>query len=178
MHSSSSIARSTAGFLYQALRQREDVDETTPPHLTSLAFSPCSTFLLAGSMRGSTLLWDWQADKLLQASRSHEGSVLDVVWVSRDAFATGGTDGIVNVLRLVPYPHTVGSPTSGDVVYDVQHVYKLKGHSAHVNCVAVSPDSSMLCSASDDKTACLWDVALVRPSTLFTPAYVFEAISG
>ena len=73
-----------AGYLYQALQHSTSEDGTAdpaPPHLTSVAFSPDSALLAAGSMAGCALIWQWREGELVKAARGHEGAVLGVVWL-------------------------------------------------------------------------------------------------
>jgi WD40 repeat protein len=161
VHLTFSVAQpvaTNAGYLYQALQYDGSSEDLAPPHLTSLAFAPDGALLAAGSMSSCAFLWDWRAGALLKASRGHAGAVLGVAWLTADTLATCGTDGAVNVLKVCPSV----APGGGAGARDVQHVYKLRGHGEHVNCVAASPCGRLVCSVSDDKTARVWDVLAVR----------------
>ena len=80
------------------------------------------------------------------------------VWLQNDKLATCSTDGMVNVLLVAPVATSGATP--GHLA--VQHMFKLRGHTADVNCVAASPCGRLLCSVSDDKSARLWNVQSVR----------------
>jgi WD40 repeat protein len=51
---------------------------------------------------------------------------------------------------------------------DQSHILTLSGHTDDVNCVAFSPDGSMVATSSFDYTACLWDAADGRQIGCFT----------
>src|SRR5262249_46556884 len=50
---------------------------------------------------------------------------------------------------------------------DAKEIGRLEGHSAWVTSIAYSSDGARLLSASDDKTARLWDVATHKPVQTF-----------
>ena len=82
-----------------------------------------------------------------------------------DAFATGGTDGIVHIWKRDRPSWT--------------HSLPLTGHDGYVNGVAFSPDGRTLVSAGDDGTIALWDVAHEGPlgDRLAAPDGVIEGLA-
>jgi eukaryotic-like serine/threonine-protein kinase len=75
-----------------------------------------------------------------------------------------------SVASTDPGPGTIGpksnlaggpksNPVSSPKANPVGEVHCLRGHSAAVNMVAFSPDATRAVSASDDRTAIIWDVA-------------------
>ena len=129
-------------------------DQAVADHATAVAFSPGGAYLLAGTMAGSIHLFRCKDGALVKRCHCHSGAVLDALWLTADVFCSGGTDGAVSVRKVLPAADGV----------DLQHMRQVSGHSGHINAVAVSPDGRLLCTASDDKTACLWELAPVRPS--------------
>ena len=125
--------------------------------IRGIAFSPDGTRLLTVS--GSTAsLWDTSSGKRLIILKGHEKAILAAAF-SPDGrrVATASADGTVrlwNTTGLAPFERANGDPASelGD------ELAVLRGHNGTVFAAAFSPDGKHLITASEDRTARLWEV--------------------
>ncbi|WP_126594397.1 NACHT and WD40 repeat domain-containing protein [Dictyobacter aurantiacus] len=111
--------------------------------ILSVALSPYSDFLAAGTVGGEIRVWDTTSGLPLKTLRGHTN------WVSSVAFspdgktlASGSDDQTVRLWNV----------TSG------QCLNTFHDHINEVKSVAFSPDGKTLASGSDDQTVRLWDV--------------------
>jgi WD40 repeat protein len=119
--------------------------------VTSVAYSPDSKTLLAGSDDKTATLWDAQTGTLLHTLR-------------------GQTDWIISV-AFSPDGRTVltGGADKTAILWDAQSgelLHTLSGHREAIWSVAYSPDGNTVLTGSLDGTAILWDAhtgALIRP---------------
>ena len=102
----------------------------------ALAISPDGTQAISGSFDTSAIRWSLQKNAAEQVLRFHDGAVNAVVFLQDGRIATSGEDARIAI--WVP-----GKP---------QPVMVLEGHMAPVVALAVSPDGTMLASASWDHT--------------------------
>lgn len=119
------------------------------------AFSPDGSRAVAGSEDTSISLWDVASGRDLGRIEGHSGNIRSVAFTpdGRRLLSASGTDyydadllkelGIDNTMRL----------------WDVEtgrELCRFDGHTANVNCVAVSPDGRHALSGSADKTMRWW----------------------
>lgn len=109
----------------------------------ALAVSPDGRLALSGSFDTSAILWDIDGGQALAVLRGHESAVNAAVALPDGRFATGGEDGRILVWRL-----GASAP-----------VQRLEVHGGPVAALAVSPDGTLIASASWDGTARLTALA-------------------
>jgi cytochrome c len=109
----------------------------------AVAVSADGLSAISGSFDGSAIRWSLTRNVADQVLRFHESSVNAVAIVGRDRYATGGEDGRIAIWRQ-------GSPVPERT---------FEGHTAPIVSLAVSPDGSMIASASWDRTIRLWPLA-------------------
>jgi cytochrome c len=109
----------------------------------ALAISPDGTRALSGSFDTSAIRWSLARNAAEQVLRFHGGAVNAVVLLRDGGMVTSGEDARIAIWQPgTPSPSTV-----------------LAGHHAPVVALAVSPDGTLLASASWDRTARLWSLA-------------------
>ena len=118
---------------------------TGPPGwIWTLAFSPDSTTLAAGSYDGTVHLWDVGAGTLKDTFTEHTDNVRTLAFSpDGNTLATGSEDGTVRLWD-------VGAGTLKNTFTE---------HKSWVNSVAFSPDGNTLATGSSDGTVLLWDIA-------------------
>jgi cytochrome c len=116
----------------------------------ALAISPDGTQAVSGSFDTSAIRWSLLRNAAEQVLRFHDGAVNAVVFLRDGRIATSGEDARIAIWRPgETRPETV-----------------LTGHQAPVVGLAVSPDGTMLASASWDHTARLWPLAGGTPRVI------------
>ncbi len=111
----------------------------------ALAISADGSTAISGSFDTSAILWSLKTDTAKQVLRFHDGAVNAVAFLGAgaDSVATSGADMRVAIWKAgETQPRTV-----------------LRGHTAPVVSLAVSPNGTMLASASWDRTVRLWRLA-------------------
>ena len=122
-----------------------------PGGATSVAFSPDSRTIYAGSYDGSVRAWDLASGKAGHTLTGATGTVWTID-ISPDGkrLAVAGEDGVARVWNLA------GS----------EPPRALRGHSRNVWEVRFSPAGTHLATASFDNTARIWDFASGKPLTI------------
>lgn len=116
----------------------------------ALAISPDGKTAISGSFDTSAIRWSLDRNAAVEVLRYHEGAVNAVADLGHGRVATSGEDVRIAIWRLgVAQPESV-----------------LEGHAAPVVALAVSPDRTMLASASWDHTARLWPLTGGAPRVL------------
>ena len=106
----------------------------------ALAISPDGAQAVSGSFDTSVIRWSLARNAAEQVLRFHDGAVNAVVFLRDGGIATSGEDARIAIWRPgEARPATV-----------------LAGHEGPVVALALSPDGTMLASASWDHTARLW----------------------
>ena len=126
-------------------------------HIDALAVGTDGCVALATSSL-TTDVWDGVVQVLRLDGASAEVTAqiptpsgnADIVWVTTEAIAAAGDDGVV-------YIHTL--PPPGAVVHGVVPPVRLTEHTDAVTCVGVSPDAMRLASGSLDGLVKVWDAA-------------------
>lgn len=110
----------------------------------TIAFSPDSTRIGAGSLDGDLAIWDARADKGTRVSKGHQDAVRAVAF-SHDGrrLATAGFD---RTVRLWETP-------------SLRPLHTYRGHDKALFTVAFSPDDLRLATGSFDGRTKLWDLS-------------------
>jgi WD40 repeat protein len=119
--------------------------------VVALSFSLDGRLLASGDCCGAVRLWDVTAKKLRANLMASEDNFLKAVAV---AFSSDGKTLAVAVDRTVQL---------WDVTTE-RLLATLRGHEGQVNCLAYSPDGTLLASGGHDRTVRLWDVTRYRSS--------------
>jgi WD40 repeat protein len=151
----------------------------------ALAFHPSGRVLASGSADHCLKLWDLATSKELHSVEAHDRAIVAVAYSPcGDALASGGRDGVLKLwdpltwkVRTLKVPQYVISSAAftpngralafstgnGKLnVWDVAQWKEVRAVPAHtpdsINRIAISPDGSLLASASPDRTIKLWEV--------------------
>ena len=116
----------------------------------ALAISPDGTQAVSGSFDTSVIRWSLPRNAAEQVLRFHDGAVNAVVFLRDGRIATSGEDARIAVWQPG----------------ELRPSMVLEGHRAPVVALAVSPDGTMLASASWDHTARLWPLAGGAPRVI------------
>ena len=111
--------------------------------ILSVAFSPDSSLLVAGTENGDVRLWNASNGAPLRSYEGHTGRVRSVAF---------SPDGQTIVSGSEDYTLRLWSIDSD------QCLYVLQGHTDRVRSVAISPDGTVIISGSDDGTVKIWDL--------------------
>ncbi|XP_075495418.1 protein TORMOZ EMBRYO DEFECTIVE [Primulina tabacum] len=114
--------------------------------------SPGRTLIVTGSKDNNVRLWDSQSRCCIGVGMGHMGAVGAVAFSkkNRNFFVSGSSDRTLKVWSL------------DGVSDDVKDVSNLKvkavvaAHDKDINSLAVAPNDSLICSGSQDRTACVW----------------------
>src|SRR5215510_409249 len=109
----------------------------------ALAISSDGAQAVSGSFDTSAIRWSLSKNAAEQVLRFHDGAVNAVAFLADGRIATSGEDA-----RIAIWTPGAAQPST-----------VLAGHTAPVVALAVSPDSTMLASASWDHTARVWPLA-------------------
>ncbi|KAK8950212.1 hypothetical protein KSP40_PGU005919 [Platanthera guangdongensis] len=110
------------------------------------------TLIVTGSRDHHVRLWDAERRCCIGIGKGHMGDVGAVVFSKKvkNFFVSGSSDRTIKVWSF------------NDVFEDVNHEITLKSkavvgaHDKDINCLAVSPVDNLVCSGSEDRTACVW----------------------
>jgi cytochrome c len=116
----------------------------------ALAIAPDGTHAVSGSFDTSAIRWSLTLNTAEQVLRVHDGAVNDVAYLKDGRIVTAGTDAHIAIW-------TPGQQQP-DRIFD--------GHTAPIASLAVSPDNTMLASASWDRTIRLWPLNGGEPRVL------------
>ena len=116
----------------------------------ALAISPDGASAVSGSFDTSAIRWSLTRNVALQVMRFHDSAVNAVAYLTDGRIATAGADAHIAIW-------TPGKPKPDTV---------LNGHTAPIVALAVSPDGTLLASASWDQTVRLWPLDGGAPRVL------------
>jgi len=116
----------------------------------ALAVSPDGQRAISGSFDSTAIRWSLSRNAAEQVLRFHADAVNAVAILGDGRTATAGADGRIAIWRA-------GNAEPDRV---------LEGHTAPIAALAVSPDGTMLASASWDQTIRLWPLAGGAPRVL------------
>uniref|UniRef100_A0A1D1Y6Q1 Transducin beta-like protein 3 n=2 Tax=Anthurium amnicola TaxID=1678845 RepID=A0A1D1Y6Q1_9ARAE len=116
-------------------------------------------YIITGSKDNTVRLWNVVRRNCVGVAVGHMRDVLAVAFSRkhRSFFVSGSSDRTIRVWSL-------------DILSEsVNHETKLKikaivaAHDKDINCLAVSPNDSLVCSGSQDHTACVWRLPALVP---------------
>ncbi len=116
----------------------------------ALAIAPDGTHAVSGSFDTSAIRWSLTLNTAEQVLRAHDGAVNDVAYLKDGRIVTAGADAYIAIW-------TPGQQQPDRI---------LDGHTAPIASLAVSPDNTMLASASWDRTIRLWPLNGGEPRVL------------
>ncbi|KDP39531.1 hypothetical protein JCGZ_02551 [Jatropha curcas] len=110
------------------------------------------TLIVTGSKDNTVRLWDSESRNCIGVGTGHMGGVGAVAFSKKwkNFFVSGSSD------------HTIKVWSLDGVSDDVDHLVNLKAkavvaaHDKDINSLAVAPNDSLVCSGSQDRTACVW----------------------
>ncbi|KAG0460503.1 hypothetical protein HPP92_020800 [Vanilla planifolia] len=120
--------------------------------LDSCRSSSGRLLLITGSRDHHVRLWDAERRSCLGIGKGHMGDVGSVVFSRKwkNFFVSGSSDRTIKVWSF----------DDALVAEDQEIALKSKAvvaaHDKDINCLAVSPIDSLVCSGSEDRTACIW----------------------
>jgi WD40 repeat protein len=130
-----------------------------PLGVLSVAISPDDRRVLSGLEDGSICIWDVSTRVLLGRFSSHIDAVYSVAFTpDGHGFLSGSRDNTIKCWKIdldTPYETRAQSISAG-----AECIHTLKGHSASINCISISPDGQWVASASSDHTLVVWDNSL------------------
>ncbi|KZV38388.1 transducin beta-like protein 3 [Dorcoceras hygrometricum] len=114
--------------------------------------SPGRSLIVTGSKDNSVRLWDSQNRRCIAVGIGHMGAVGAIAFSkkNRNFFVSGSSDRTLKVWSL--------DGDSDDVKENSNLKVKavVAAHDKDINSLAVAPNDSLICSGSQDRTACVW----------------------
>ncbi|KAK0578329.1 hypothetical protein LWI29_008698 [Acer saccharum] len=108
--------------------------------------------IVTGSKDNNVRLWDAESRCCIGVGTGHMGAVGAIAFSKkqRNFFVSGSSDHTIKVWSLDDLSDGVEQPINLKVKAVVA------AHSKDINSLAVAPNDSLVCSASQDRTACVW----------------------
>lgn len=121
--------------------------------ITGCAITPDGSRIISTSEDGTIRVWNAYSGSELLALSAHQGTVTGCA-VSADGLWLATTSADMTI-KLWDISLIYGPPNSG---YAAKLTHTLRGHDGLVTCCAISADSSLLVSASEDQTLRFWNI--------------------
>ncbi|PQM41217.1 transducin beta-like protein 3 [Prunus yedoensis var. nudiflora] len=110
------------------------------------------TLIVTGSKDNTVRLWESESRCCLGLGIGHMGSIGAIAFSKKrkDFFVSGSSDRTLKVWTLD------GLPDNGKQPINLKAKAGVAAHDKDINSVAVAPNDSLVCSGSQDRTACVW----------------------
>lgn len=110
------------------------------------------TFVVTGSKDNSVRLWESESRCCIGVGTGHTGAVGAVAFSKkwRNFFVSGSSDRTLKVWSLDGLSDDTEQPIS------LKAKAVVAAHDKDINSLAVAPNDSLVCSGSQDRTACVW----------------------
>ncbi|XP_014490616.1 transducin beta-like protein 3 isoform X2 [Vigna radiata var. radiata] len=110
------------------------------------------TLIVTGSKDNSVRLWESESANCIGVGIGHMGAVGAVAFSKRkrDFFVSGSSDHTLKVWSMD------GLSDNTTVPINLKAKAVVAAHDKDINSVAVAPNDSLVCSGSQDRTACVW----------------------
>ncbi|XP_058000308.1 protein TORMOZ EMBRYO DEFECTIVE-like [Hevea brasiliensis] len=110
------------------------------------------TLIVTGSKDNTVRLWDSESRNCIGIGTGHMGGVgavaLSKKW--KNFFVTGSSDRTIKVWNLDGISDDMDQPVN------LKAKAVVAAHDKDINSLAVAPNDSLVCSGSQDRTACVW----------------------
>ncbi|XP_062227457.1 protein TORMOZ EMBRYO DEFECTIVE-like [Phragmites australis] len=120
--------------------------------LDTCASASGKTLVVTGSKDNTVRLWDTERRSCIGIGKGHLGAVGSVAFSkkSKNFFISGSSD---RTIKIWSWDDTLGD--AGDEV-SLKAKAVVAAHDKDINSLAVSPNDGLVCSGSEDRTACIW----------------------
>lgn len=120
--------------------------------LDTCVSGPGRTLVVTGSKDNSVRVWDAERKCCIGLGTGHVGAVGAVAFSRkhRNFFVSGSSDRTLKVWSLD------GLPDGAEGAPNLKTKAVVAAHDKDINSVAVAPNDSLVCSGSQDRTACIW----------------------
>ncbi|CAN6569779.1 unnamed protein product [Malus baccata var. baccata] len=108
--------------------------------------------IVTGSKDNTVRLWDSESKCCLGLGIGHMGGIGAIAFSKKrkDFFVSGSSDRTIKVWSLDGLSDNTGKPVN------LKAKAGVAAHDKDINSVAVAPNDSLVCSGSQDRTACVW----------------------
>ncbi|KAL2556453.1 Transducin family protein/WD-40 repeat family protein [Forsythia ovata] len=120
--------------------------------LDTCVSSSGTALIVTGSKDNSVRLWESQSNRCIGVGIGHMGAVGAVAFTKkqRNFFVSGSSDRTLKVWSLD------GLSDDLEEVINLKAKAVVAAHDKDINSLAVAPNDSLVCSGSQDRTACIW----------------------
>ncbi|XP_027329548.1 transducin beta-like protein 3 [Abrus precatorius] len=110
------------------------------------------TMILTGSKDNTVRLWESESANCIGVGIGHMGAVGAIAFSKRkrDFFVSGSSDHTLKVWSMDGLSDNITEPIN------LKAKAVVAAHDKDINSVAVAPNDSLVCSGSQDRTACVW----------------------
>ncbi|CAH9146703.1 unnamed protein product [Cuscuta epithymum] len=108
--------------------------------------------IVTGSKDNSVRLWDSHARHCIGVGVGHMGAVGAIAFSKKhlNFFVSGSSDRTLKVWSLD------GLPDNNEEIFNLKAKSVVAAHDKDINSLAIAPNDSLVCSGSQDRTACIW----------------------
>nr|CAH67975.1 OSIGBa0142I02-OSIGBa0101B20.18 [Oryza sativa] len=120
------------------------------------------TLVVTGSKDSTVRLWDMERRSCIGIGKGHLGAIGSVAFSkkSKNFFVSGSSDRTIKIWSWDDTLDDVGS----EVPLKAKAV--VAAHDKDINSLSVSPNDGLVCSGSEDRTACIWKLPNLVPSVV------------